>query len=257
MNKFTFKDLRFSPNSSYLASAIREYHLNIWRFDGLLELTYSNRLASVPTELSWRSDSKYLAVSTWDGYVVILNIDTMELRYLEVVEDALWGISWRPDGKVVAVGSNEGYLMFVNPYNGRIVFKEMWHDDEIHHLRWSPDGKFLVYNQDPWLVFVRVDGDLLGSIFVGGTDDIEVSPDGKYIAATYFDDNLRETVVAVLEAKYDQFFGEILYEDAPIVKKWPVEGAFDVEWLSNDRLAVLDTDGQLSIIDAGLSSERK
>ena len=252
MEKFTFKDLRFSPNGKYLAGAIGEYHLNIWRFDGFLELTRSYHLESVPTELSWRSDSKYLVASTWDGYVVIFDATTMVLKYLEIVEDALWGISWRPDGKVVAVGSHEGYLMFVNPYNGKVVFKEMWHDSEIHHLRWSPDGKFLVYGQDPWLVFVRPDGDLLGSIILGGTDDIEVSPNGKHVAAVYFDDDLSETVVAVLEARYEQFFGEVLYEDAPIVKKWPVKGAFDVEWLSDDKLVVLDNDGRLSIIEMKL-----
>jgi len=251
MKKYTFKDLRFSPNGKYLTGAIGEYHLNIWRFDGFLELTRSYHLESVPTELSWRSDSKYLAASTWDGYVAILNIDTMKLRYLEIVEDALWGISWRPDGKIIAVGSNEGYLMFVNPYNGKVVFKEMWHGDAMHHLRWSPDGKFLVYDQDPWLVFVRQDGDLLGSIFVGGADDIEVSPDGRYIAVIHFDKEFSKRVVAILKIRFKQFFGEVLYEDAPIVKKWPVEGAFDVEWIGGDKLAVLSVEGSLSVIDAG------
>ncbi len=131
MKKYTFKDLRFSPNSSYLASAIREHSLNVWRLeDELLELMCSYRLESVPTELSWRSDSRCLAVSTRDGYVTVLDVTKMELRYLEIVEDALWGISWRPDGKVIAVGSNEGYLMFVDPYNGKVVFKEMWHDGD-------------------------------------------------------------------------------------------------------------------------------
>ena len=102
-------------------------------------------------------------------------------------ENNVVGIAISPDGKIVASGSADTTIIFWDFASGKILNKLKGHSSQITALAFTPDGKQLVSGStDKTIKVWDVNtGNELRTISEGlsqGIYDVEISPDGKWIA---------------------------------------------------------------------------
>jgi dipeptidyl aminopeptidase/acylaminoacyl peptidase len=167
------------------------------------------------------------------------------LTFLDVFDNSP---IWSPDGRRIAFTRNEGpgqsQVIIMSASGGNETVLNAAHgplDD------WSPDGRFITFNSDPWLTAVPTDGS--GKVFTfartaaANFDESHFSPDGKWIA---YNSNASGT--------WEVYLSHFPSTD----ERWQISpnGGAEVRWRSDGKeLYYLGLDGQMMAVDVQLGSD--
>lgn len=173
---------------------------------------------------AWSPDGQFLAYISSRGpglighrpeIIAIRSLKTGEERDLPPKLSFTWGpIRWSPDGRSILVPGKDNKIQHglfrVDAQTGEITPTVMWEDRGISFPAWFPDGKRLLYG-----VQRREGGTTSGTIvirdlatgqenviFQRAADeniaDLALSPDGRQVAVTLFEQQTRSFVLKVL-----------------------------------------------------------
>jgi Tol biopolymer transport system component len=173
---------------------------------------------------AWSPDGQFLAYLSSRGpglighrpeIITIRSLKTGEERDLPAKLSFTWGpIRWSPDGRSILVPGKDNKiqhgLFLVDAQTGEVTPTVMWEDRGISFPAWFPDGKRLLYG-----VQRRQAGTTSGTIVIRdlatgqenvlfqrapdeNIADLALSPDGRQIAVTLFEQQTRSYVLKVL-----------------------------------------------------------
>lgn len=173
---------------------------------------------------AWSPDGQFLAYISSRGpglighrpeIITIRSLKTGEERDLPPKLSFTWGpIRWSPDGRSILVPGKDNKiqhgLFLVDAQTGEVTPTVMWEDRGISFPAWFPDGKRLLYG-----VQRREAGTTSGTIVIRdlatgqenvlfqraaneNIADLALSPDGRQVAVTLFEQQTRSFVLKVL-----------------------------------------------------------
>lgn len=152
-NTHSIENLKISPDSHYIASALTNKNIQIWSVSKNKVVTTLKGHIIYPYSLSWSPDSKYLASAGESSHFKVWNILTGKNIYnLKVDEGAtIKALAWNPNGKYLATQDSQGTIVIWDLYK-----QEKLHSikndncaiimpDSFSTLSWNPSGYLLAY----------------------------------------------------------------------------------------------------------------
>jgi WD40 repeat protein len=136
-------------------------------------------------------DYKYVATGSRDRSVKIWDLESKrELRSLNGADLSLNSLQFSPDGKWLAAGSFDQYARVWEVISGKLIFTSPKHDRYITDVAFTSDGSQLIAAgySDSLEVYDISSGRVVKKIMVNADQSVgmgtqlEVSPDGKYLA---------------------------------------------------------------------------
>lgn len=230
--------------------------------------------------------SVYLASGAEDNLIRIWSLPNG--RRVSNIEGAAVSVTFSPDGQFLAYGSKDWTIDLIHLTDGKRYPPRSGHLDYVEGLAFSPNGKMLVSgSRDCTLKIWQVNDGYLslqhtvggGDPYIGHIDNVVYSPDGVWIAASYFGSvyfyNTRTQELRNLEIFADSVsfspdgryfaitllapgsFGDDLllrvYEFSSMnqVKEWQVSTVWQVVYSPDGKLFALGTkEGTIQLIDA-------
>ncbi|MEM9953087.1 MAG: hypothetical protein AAF846_15890 [Chloroflexota bacterium] len=168
--------------------------------------------------LKGNSSGSLLAGAGTQGLVHILDTNTGEIIFdLSLFETtSIWALAWSPDGKYLAFGSFESDIFIyctdetatADCAFGTLVANWNAQTEDLLDLDWNPDSTQIVVASQDALRSLSIwdinDQELLGYVTGLGVNDVDWSPDGRWIAYANVD-----TGVAYIDAQTIQPNGAI------------------------------------------------
>ena len=165
---------------------------------------------------NWSPDGKYLAYVSRRSGAVVIGIRTFETGQVRELSSGLARVqsfAWAPDGgSFIATGQDSKHLDVIyriDAQTGQSSLMVSRKEDALVNLMLSPDGKTLYYGQRINLpgatAFAAVKRDLASAtetellrqpVFFGGA--LDLSPDGRYIAAASVDPSTKSNTFLIV-----------------------------------------------------------
>ena len=153
---------------------------------------------------------------------------------------------WSPDGQRIAFtrnaapGQSQAVMIGASGGAETVVISGVGPLDD-----WSPDGRFITFNQDPSLMALPTSGDHKPFPFVqtasANVDESHFSPDGKWIAYNSNESGTWQVYLAPFP---------------PTGERWQISanGGAEVRWRGDGKeLYYLGLDGQMTAVEVGLT----
>lgn len=145
---FEPKQIHWSPDGSMFSSTDEDKQYIIWSINDGSIVSRTNLINSRHLSLSWNPNSKIIAISTFDGGVMLLEAKTRKIIYKVPNTSYLnYDFSWSHNGKYLCVSSNETYgdsnVYIINIENGQIAKQLNFENKRVWKLSWSFDDNFI------------------------------------------------------------------------------------------------------------------
>ncbi len=90
--------------------------------------------------LAFRPDGEQVAITLWNGYLVLL--DTTDGETVKIIPTGRWiyNLAWSPDGKRILIHSNQGGIEVWNASSGEVLLKLDIDPESLLSAAWSADG---------------------------------------------------------------------------------------------------------------------
>ena len=129
----------FSPAGDWLVSAAGR-KLRLWNSNGELIREYPDANSTI-TDIKWRYDGRYFAISAYNGVVLYDPVEAEPLRRFEWQGSTLT-LEWSPDGKYIATGDQDSTVHFWIAATGQDL--RMWgYETKVQELSWSFNSRYL------------------------------------------------------------------------------------------------------------------
>lgn len=179
------EEVVFSPDGHYLALGFGN-GIVLW------DLTSGEaKFLSVPTktslfyaEFAFSPDSKTLASVLGREKIVIWDLATLKNRVIETA-NGIFSIAYSPDGRLLVTGSNSNGINIWEASTGKKIKNFLKAKDQYYtHVKFTPDGKYILANHDKTVVMVELATGKVVRTFSGPEDfinSLDISRDGKFL----------------------------------------------------------------------------
>lgn len=104
-------------------------------------------------KLAFSPLQKTLAIATFNGDVIFLDTDTLEIiRVLRIHQSNVKSLAFSPDGKVLVTGSGDRSIKFVDVQTGEVTQELRGHFAGVHEVAFSPDGSRIASSSGDFFV---------------------------------------------------------------------------------------------------------
>jgi WD40 repeat protein len=168
-----------SPDRRYLALVTGTGQAEVWDCKTLIRLWGSlPTVESFRGELAWSTDGKLLACSRQAGVVTVFDAMTGRVLHEEKLGPTIWSLRFQPDGTLFVSTGRE--LKLWDPATSTV----RWSRPEAHKIAISPDGKFVVTDEETSVCILdTATGQLVRRLTPEGQIvDLAMSPDGRTLA---------------------------------------------------------------------------
>ena len=190
------KDIAFSPDGAWLASASADTSVKLWRIgaSSVCEIaSYSGHTDSVDA-LAFSPARGLLASGGADGRIVLWGADSREiLRSLHGHEGGVTALAFDNRGERLFSGGRDGRILRWHPGADAMPSPVGQHGDRVRDMVWLPALATLASaSRDGTIGFWREDGEAtLVPAHTGGVDALAGSHDGKRFASGGRDKTIR------------------------------------------------------------------
>jgi|GEM_PF-3891518 len=135
-------DLEFSKSGNILVSADSLGNLYLWENNTLVNK--SNLHAKDVLSVSISSDGKYIASSSLDNTLIVIERENLSHRLLteNYGNDWVSDLEWRPNSNLLATVTHNGTVKVYDIDQNKTVFYENV-SVAVNLVKWSPDGKYI------------------------------------------------------------------------------------------------------------------
>lgn len=186
----------WSPDGEVIASGSYDKAVKLWDAQTGVELRELHDHIDAVFAVAFSPDGKHLASASQDRTVKIWDVATGKRLYtLSDAADGLTALAYSPDGlKLAAAGYDKTiYVWQLGPEEGHLLHSLIADEDSQLSLTWSRDGKTIVTGSaDRSIRFRDVNLELKGVVDrqPDWVDALDMSPDGKWVAAGRYDGSL-------------------------------------------------------------------
>lgn len=199
-------DLKFSPKADLLAAARGSGMVDVWNAatgskEAVLDVTVPES-QGMATKVSWSSDQRYLAATSFDGSVSVWRLADHQRIFRQKTgqpsrgegggETGAFSVAWSPDNQLLAVGGRDDLITILDTAQGGKTAMTFVDDKYIEKdaLAWSPDGHSLVVGGiGPLQIRDIPEGRITQSLsgHDGPVTGVMWSSDGRYIISGGWD----------------------------------------------------------------------
>jgi WD40 repeat protein len=190
------------------------------------------------TKLTYSQDGRYLASGSADGGVAIHDVQAARTSTRYEHDDAISGLDFSSDGRLLVSSSAEGKIILwdvgLNKESRSPIDTK---PEDARRVRFSPDGKQLVWFDGTKLVLWKLDSPLQQRSYlkgrVGTVNSIAFSPDGRFIIGSTMEH-------------------EVVMWDVSLLQRLPraLQGHTEIVWEAiflGDRGVIASTGNDLSV----------
>ena len=136
--------LAWSPNSTRLASALRNDTVNIWNIATWDESLFPFSQPGDANALAWSPDGNRIAAVSGNTSVEVRSAAAGDLflTYSGHTQ-AVLSLAWSPDSKLIASSSADGIVQVWNATTGNTQVTYRGHIAAVNAIAWSPDSRLI------------------------------------------------------------------------------------------------------------------
>ncbi len=216
--------ISYSPDGRLLATSSQDGTIRLWDAEHGRPVAVLAGHEGPVYAIAFSPDSKHVVSGSFDTTVRIWNVDDgVTSRVLDGSGTPMFTANYSPDGTRFVSGSDEGFLRVWDAASGKLVMK-------IAHAngggRYSPDGTLIATGRKGIVRIVDARTGALVRVLKGHTrplDDLQFSPDGKFLASSSLDRTARVwnvrtgALISVFRGSTDQVNGVSFSPDGKLV----------------------------------------
>ena len=189
-------DVRFSPDSRFLATAGEDSTAVIWDVRNGKVVHEFKDAADFVLSVAFSPDGQYLATGSRDCTVRLYDVATGTLRWqVDGHKDWVRCVAFSPDGKSVISASKDKTLKVWNATDGKSVRTLTGHRDEVLHIAFSPDKSWMATSSADKDIRIWKTGDYSLEATLSGHGDwvrsVEFHPDNVHLVSASDDGTVR------------------------------------------------------------------
>lgn len=183
------------PQRNLLVTGHEDGYIRTFSLPGLVP-SYESDIHSPIRAIAADKEKQYIAVSTEDGKVHLLDAKLHMVMELEKPPTDAFELRFSPDGKILAGGTWFKLLLW-DVDDGKLTIRETEHWGAVHSVDFSPDGNYLATlgrHTDSQIRLVEMKSNkvvrrLKRHMLCGAM--IRFCPDGRYVASASDDESFR------------------------------------------------------------------